>query len=229
MIALSQRLEAILQLLQPCQLLADIGTDHGYLPIAAVQRGVALRAIAADLREAPLIAAARNIRQARVGAQITAVRGNGLAPLKDHTVDALVLAGMGGHLMTQLWDSAPPGVLATVQQLVVQPNEDVHVVRAWAFNAGWHLRDERIVEERGRFFTICGFAPGVGSDPAYATGEWSFADLCQIGPLLLARKDTGALCCYEHEHRRYLALVNSGVTARAADAEFWRAVCAALR
>lgn len=61
---LSERLEAVVAALAPCELLADVGTDHGLVPIAAVVRGIAVRAIAADLRVAPLAGAQRTIERA---------------------------------------------------------------------------------------------------------------------------------------------------------------------
>jgi tRNA (adenine22-N1)-methyltransferase len=226
---LSQRLEAIVQLLRPCALLADVGTDHGYVPIAAVQRRVAVAAIASDLRAAPLLAAAENVRRAGVGAQVSLMRGDGLLPLVGLPVDALVLAGMGGHLMLQLFAAAPPAFRAQLCQFVVQPNEDVHLIRAWASGAGFHLCDERMIAERGKFFTVCAFHRAPGADPVYARSGWSLEDLCRVGPWFLARKDVTALRAYEQQHTRYQGLVDQGVQARAADAEFWRATCAALR
>jgi len=84
--ALSARLEAIVQSLRPCRLLADVGADHGLLPIAAVLRGVATNAIASDLREAPLRLAQRNIELAQLESRVTPARGDGLAELADRGV-----------------------------------------------------------------------------------------------------------------------------------------------
>ena len=91
---LSRRLECVLALVRPCAVLADVGTDHALLAVAAVCRGVAQRAIAADLREAPLCGARAHIARMGVTAQVVAVRQDGLSGMEPGGVDAVVIAGM---------------------------------------------------------------------------------------------------------------------------------------
>jgi tRNA A22 N-methylase len=224
---LSARLDAILTLLAPCRLLADVGTDHGLLPIAAVTRGFAERAIAADLRAAPLRSARRNIEAARVSARITVVEGDGILALAPYPVDAVVTAGVSGALMVRLC-SAAPGVLARAEQLVVQPNSDAHLIRTWARERGWHLTGERMVEEGGRFFVACAFVKGMGSDPAYAVAGWGEADLAVVGPLLLAREDDVARRFFHRQRERIQLLVRRGAPALGAELALWEAACGAM-
>jgi tRNA (adenine22-N1)-methyltransferase len=228
MTPLSARLETVLQLLHPCAVLADVGTDHGYVPVAAVQRGIAERALATDLRDAPLVGARRHIEHAGLSDRVTVVQGDGLLALADHPVDAVVMAGMSGHLMLRLGEAAPQ-VLATVQQLVLQPNTDVPLVRAWARRSGWHVREERMVQVRGRFFTLCAFGPGRGADPAYEVAGWSAPALELVGPLLLVRRDPVAHRWYEAQRRRLHALVAEGVHALAPELLDWQSACEFLR
>lgn len=190
-VTLSARLEAILSLLSPCALLADVGTDHGLIPIAAVQRGIAQRAIAADLRAAPLQVARQNIADAGVEASLTVVQGDGLAALVDLSLDAVVMAGVSGALIVRVL-SAAPARLRSVSQLVLQPNQEVELVRAWAFGHGFHLHAECMIEERGFFFPVCAFRAGTGDDAAYAQSGVERELAYQVGPLLLARKDAVA-------------------------------------
>lgn len=221
---LSARLDAIVQSLLPCRLLADIGTDHGLVPIAAVLRGVAASALASDLREAPLRVARRNIERARLETRVTIAQGNGLAGLVSSGVDAIVLAGMSGELVVRLL-AATPAVLAAAEQLVLQPNSDAHAVRTWARAAGWHLRDERMVEDGGRFFVVCAFAKGAGDDPAYAIDGFSPTALDHIGPVLLARKDAVAQRWCLAQRDRIRALVRAGAPALAAELAAWETAC----
>ena len=225
---LSARLEAVVQLLRPCRTLADVGTDHGLLPVAAVLRGIATHAIAADLREAPLRLARRNIERARVVDRVTIVQGDGLLALQGHAVDAVTMAGVSGQLMVRLMEAAWP-VLASVDQLVLQPNNDAPVVRAWARGHGWHLRDERMVEVDGRFFIVCAFAKATGEDPAYAVAGWATAALEAVGPLLLARKDANALHYCSAQRERVRGLVDEGAKVLAPDLERWQAACEFMR
>jgi tRNA (adenine22-N1)-methyltransferase len=128
-------------------------------------------------------------------------------------VDAVLMAGMSGELMVRLCTAAAH-VLADTRQLVLQPNSDVVVVRSWALRNGWHLADERMVLERGQFFVVCAFRRGSGPDAAYGVPTWQEADLCLVGPHLLARKDPTALRFCEWQCQRLGALVVHGVEAR---------------
>jgi len=224
----SPRLEAILSLLRPCRLLADVGTDHGLVPVLAVTRGLAERAVAADLRAAPLEVARRQIARADVGDRVTTLQGDGLVALEGWSVDAIVLAGMSGTLMRRLCHAAPH-VLGPVQQLVVQPNNDADLLRAWAREHAWHLRDEHMLQSRGRFFVVCAFARGSGADPAYGLAGWTDAMLLRVGPLLARRKDTVALRHCEAQRARLQQLVSEGVRTHEADVALFEAACGLLR
>ena len=228
MTPLSTRLDAILTLLGPCRLLADVGTDHGMLPIAAVIRGIAEHAIAADLRAVPLRSASRNLEAAGAAAHVTVVQGDGIQALAPYPVDAVVMAGVSGALMVRLC-SAAPDVLATASQLVVQPNSDTHLIRAWAREHGWHLTGERMVEEGGRFFVVCALAnaatgaTSAASDPAYAVAGWTEADLSVIGPLLLARKDAVARRWCHMQRERIARLVAKRAPGLGPELALWQA------
>lgn len=198
---LSPRLEAVLESLEPCALLADIGTDHGRVPIAAVMRGTARGAIAVDLRAEPLALARRHVEHAGLGDRIALVRGEGLRAVGDAPVDAVVLAGMSGTLMARLCAEAGP-VRARVRQLVTQPITGAADLRSWALAHGFWLTRERMIEHRGRFFVVCVFAPGIGADPAYAVPGFESAALVHLGPHLLARRDPVALRWYRAQRER---------------------------
>ena len=220
--ALSARLEAVLELLQPCLMLVDVGTDHGLIPISAVRRGIAARAIAADLRRPPLLQARRNISAARLTHQILVLRQDGLTGLANGRVDAVVMAGMGGVQMAQLLSQAPHA-LENVSQLVLQPNGDAVVMRRYALEHGWHLREESMLIERGQFFVTCAFQRGSGTDTSYQLAGWNEADLCLVGPRLRARRDATALRFYEWQCRRLGVLVERDVFKMESELSIWQA------
>lgn len=180
------RLDAVLELLLPCEVLADVGTDHGLVPVAAVERGLCARAIATDVRDAPLLAARATIEDAELPEVIALRRGDGLRALRGERVDAIVLAGMSGALMVELF-TRDDGKLREAAQLVVQPNKDAEMVRAWARSSGWHVRDERLSVEKGRFYPVIAFTRGAGADPAYEGLDEDAA--LMLGPHLLRRRD----------------------------------------
>jgi tRNA (adenine22-N1)-methyltransferase len=225
---LSRRLEAVLGLVRPCSVLADVGTDHGLLPVAAVCRGVAQRAIATDLREAPLSGARAHIERMGVAAQVVALRADGLSGICAQAVDAVVIAGMSGTSMLRMLQVAR-AALVGVDQLILQPNQNVKELRAWALHSGWHLRSELLIEERGQFFVACAFAPGAGDDPAYSVSGWTEDALCHVGPWLLVRKDAVALRWFEQQRARVAHWLSRDIERLKPEFEIWDAACRAMR
>jgi tRNA A22 N-methylase len=122
---------------------------------------------------------------------------------------------MSGTLMARICGASP---LRSVRQIVAQANTGARALRAWACENAWHLQDERVVEEGGRFFTLCVF--GRDDANAYAVAGWSQADLLTVGPVLLARRDPVAYRYYRMQHARMRALP------RAAELAMWAAACA---
>jgi len=186
--SLPPRLAAVLDLLGPCTVLADVGTDHGLVPVAAVQRGLCVRALATDVREAPLLAARMTVEAAELEDLVRLRRGDGLRALDGEAADGVVMAGMSGTLMVRLLgDAARLG--RGIQQVILQPNKDQDLVRTWALHNAWHLRDERMVHEHDRWYVALAFTPGQGADPAYAGLPLSTEALTQVGPHLVRRAD----------------------------------------
>lgn len=218
---LSPRLESVLAALQPCRLLADVGTDHGLVPVAAVLRGLAERAIAADLRAPPLAGASRWIQRCDVTDRVSVLQGDGIAALHPRPVDAVVMAGMSGTLMARLCSLAPQ-VLRGVKQLVLQPNSGMATLRRWALANGWHLRHEEMLEERSRFFTVCVFHPGQGDDVSYTHRSFSREQLLMLGPRLLAARDPIAARWYTAQRMR-IAKLTQRAPALEAELATWTA------
>ena len=79
--------------------LADVGTDHGYIPIALVQRQKITGAIAMDINKGPLARAQENIASARLGDYIQTRLSDGVAALGEGEADSILIAGMGGELV----------------------------------------------------------------------------------------------------------------------------------
>ena len=114
------RLEAIAALVPQNCVVADIGTDHAYLPVWLMQKGLIKPAIAADIAEGPCRAAQTNIGMYGVKDKIEVRRGSGLTVLKPGEADGAVIAGMGGSTIVQILEESPE-VAKTLKFLIVQP------------------------------------------------------------------------------------------------------------
>ena len=180
MLQLCPRLAAIAELVLPGRPFADIGTDHGRLPTALVLRGQVPRALACDRAARPLararLTATRNGALDRVSLRL----GEGLAPLEPGEVATVVIAGMGAETMIEIL-AADPGRTRGLARLVLQPNFGQEALRRWLAAHALALVDERLVLDRGRFYTILAAEPARGPAPAWDPASWA------LGPFLLSR------------------------------------------
>ena len=147
-ISISKRLQLILnQIQQPCNVLADIGTDHAYLPIEACLTKKCETAIACDLHSGPLDNAKKNIIIANLETRIKTRLGNGLEPLVIGEADCIVISGMGGTQMCDIIGVALP-IAQSANQVIFQPQRDYELLRrnlhAWGFEifGEWMIFEE---------------------------------------------------------------------------------------
>jgi len=178
MIKLSQRLQAIADLVPEGAKVADIGTDHGFLPCYLAQSGKAELVIACDVNAQPLALAQKNITDYNVGDTVSTRLGNGLAVLKPGEVDTVTIAGMGGALMIEILDASPM-VVDRLKRIVLQPNVGAEAVRIWAEKNRWQIVAEELVKENDIFSVIIVLEQG-RSDRFMSAVE------LYLGPKLLA-------------------------------------------
>ena len=110
--------------------LCDVGTDHGYVPIALVQGNIIPKAIAVDINKGPLERANEHIRANGLTEQITTRLSNGLEAIHDGEVDSIVIAGMGGELVIHIL-TAGETVCRSAKELILQPQSEVSKVREY--------------------------------------------------------------------------------------------------
>lgn len=223
---LSARLERILFYVPSDAILADIGTDHALLPIAAVQRGKAKRAIATDKNAAPLEKAKENLVKSGVQWKIQLRQGEGLGPLFTGEATCIVIAGIGGTQMINILSTSRP-VWANAR-LILQPNKDVEKLREWLYDEEVVLSTEALVRDRDRFFTIlvCQRGPQHMREMAYHVPGFRPVDLHVPGPHLLREGGADVLAYLEQQVERQtkeLAQIPEGEPAREeADLRLWR-------
>ena len=148
---LRPRLTMTAELVPSDLVVADIGSDHAYLPVHLVRQGIAPRAIAADIETGPLQNAARAVGQAGLQDKIELRQSDGFSRFAAHEAQCWVLAGMGGTLMVRLLDAAPwlqqPGTV-----IVAQPMRRAHELRAWLVAHGFAIEQERLCRDAGRLY-----------------------------------------------------------------------------
>ena len=133
--------------------LCDIGTDHAYLPVYALQRGLSSSAIAADINEGPLDSAKKTIIKYNLSEKIEARLSDGLAKINPDEADDIVIAGMGGELITRILSDAP-WTKAKEKMLILQPMTFEHSLRAFLYENDFEIVSEEAVTAGGKVYTV---------------------------------------------------------------------------
>ncbi|MDR3288209.1 MAG: class I SAM-dependent methyltransferase [Peptococcaceae bacterium] len=155
-IRLEPRLQQVADYVPPGAKLGDIGTDHAYLPLYLVERGLIRKAVAVDVHPGPYQFAAAMVRERGFQELIDVRLGDGLRVVQPGEADVLSLAGMGGSTILAIL-LAGPEVLKAVSRLIVQPQGAEGKVREALSRLGWKLWDERLVEEEQRLYSVIVF------------------------------------------------------------------------
>ena len=163
MLKLSGRLEELAKQIETGETMADIGTDHGFLPIALYVRGVCPKVVMADISDKALNRA-RTHGKGVPGIPADCYRvGDGLSPIKPGEVDVVVLAGMGAILMTEILSDGA-NIARTVKKFVFQPRNYPAILRHWLYENGFHIVHESLVREGRHLCEIIVAKPGKAED-----------------------------------------------------------------
>ncbi|QNQ80389.1 tRNA (adenine(22)-N(1))-methyltransferase [Lactobacillus sp. PV034] len=179
---LEQRLAQLADMVEPGSRVADIGTDHAYLPIALVKDEKVNFAIASDVAAGPLNNAINDIKMAGLEGKIITRLGSGLETLKpEDKIDTIIIAGMGGKLMRDLLDK-PAQENNFYENLILEPNVGEPIVRKWLMDHSYKIEAEKIIEVSGHIYELIK-AKWVKDLVNLSTAQ------IQFGPFLLKEKN----------------------------------------
>lgn len=180
---LSDRLEMILSLVPAGCIPVDIGTDHGFVPVELVRRGLCPSAFAMDVRKGPLARATEHIRMAGLTEKIEVRLSDGFAALQKGEANAAIIAGMGGGLMARILLNGSE-VTERFTYLILSPHSEAFRVRQILPELGFSIEEEKMVREDGKFY------PGilaVRKKDMIREPDRFLED--RFGPVLLRKKD----------------------------------------
>lgn len=150
---LSKRMQRLASLVTEENRLADIGTDHGYIPIYLIQQKKIQSALAMDINSGPLSRAKEHIEASRLTTYIETRLSDGLCKLEADEADTVLIAGMGGMLMVSILNGGAH-CLDTVKELILQPQSDIQEVRRWLYRHNYRIIVEDIVFEDGKYYPM---------------------------------------------------------------------------
>ena len=150
---LSKRLKRIAEHVDKCESVADIGTDHGYIPIYLVKEGICKKAIASDINKGPIEKAKVNVAFEGVSDKIKCLLGPGLNPLKVGEVNGVILAGMGGNLTRDIL-LVDMDKVKKYDFIILQPAQNPEVLREFLYKNDYEIIDEDLIKDEGRFYEL---------------------------------------------------------------------------
>ncbi|BBH45999.1 tRNA (adenine(22)-N(1))-methyltransferase [Pseudomonas sp. KU43P] len=192
---LSMRLERVAAHVPQGARLADIGSDHGYLPVALALRGVIEAGVAGEVAQTPYASARRNVRRNGLEQRITVRLADGLAAIEPQDrITAISLCGMGGQTMCEILERGRQHLNGN-ERLILQPNGDERELRGWLMANGYRIVCEELLRENRFDYEIIVADPGAG-ESVYSVEELYF------GPLLMREKSPAFLTKWQRMLRQ---------------------------
>ena len=178
---LSARLACVASLVPAGARVADIGSDHAYLPAALVLDGKIDFAIAGEVVKGPYENAVHEIKDHQLIGQVIPRLADGLAAIEPaDKVDTITIAGMGGSLIASILEKGKDK-LTEIKRLVLQPNVGESQLREWLMNNHYQIMTEKIIEEDNHIYEI------IVAEPSVVPFRYSKYEL-DFGPFLLENK-----------------------------------------
>ena len=177
-LSLQPRLQAIAGLVPQGGRLADVGTDHAYLPIALLLGEKIPGAIATDIHPGPLERGRRAARAFGVEERISFRLCDGLSAVSAEEVDTVVIAGMGGETIAAILDAVP---WSREKRVLLQPMSRAEFLRPWLAGHGWRVLGETLVRDKGHIYPILELSGGEMEPLAPGARYYGFSD--PAGPL----------------------------------------------
>ena len=195
---ISHRLIQVAEMVPEGSRLADVGTDHGYVPIWLLEKGRIPSAIAMDINQAPLLRAKENRNKYGYQEVMELRLSDGLEKLKPGEADTVLIAGMGGPLMIQILEAGQENSEG-VSAWVLQPQSEIPSVRRYLIEHNFSIVDEVMLIDEGKYYMAMKAVPG--KETAWSEIEYLF------GKLLLAEQHPVLLEFIKKEKRMYIKIL----------------------
>ena len=148
---LNKRLQAVSELIEPCDVLMDVGSDHGFLPMYLLQEGIIKHAIIGDLNSGPLDQAKKNFKN-HEHLNTTFVLSNGISGFIE-AIDCVVIAGMGFETIQTIIEQDFQR-FKSISQIIIQSNTKIEELRKYLNDNNFRILDESIIKDRKYYYPI---------------------------------------------------------------------------
>ena len=185
-VILSDRMQAVANMVTKGNRVCDVGCDHGYVSIYLVEQKIAPSVLAMDINKGPLQRAAEHVEEAGLSKYITLRLSDGLLQFHQKEADTLICAGMGGRLMQKILEREIEKSVS-FQELILQPQSELAAFRKFLVDVGYSIVDEDMILEEGKFYPIIKAIPRKGEKELTELSELSELE-ARFGPVLLEKK-----------------------------------------
>lgn len=155
-IKLSNRLNQIVKFIPNDKKVADIGTDHGYIPIYLVENNISKKIIASDVNLKPLTVAKNSINKKNYGDIISVELANGIEHLRDKDIDIAIIAGMGGDLIKNIL-SEDLSLSKRINHYIIQPMQQQRVIREFLYDNKAIILNDTLIKDNNKIYEIINF------------------------------------------------------------------------
>lgn len=150
---LSKRLQFIVNHIEQCECIADIGTDHGYIPIYLIKNNLCAKSIASDINKDPLDKCKLNSVIEEVWNEIDCRLGGGFSTLKPGEAQGAVIAGMGGNLIRDILEDNME-ITESLNYIILQPAQNPEVLREYLYTSGYEIIEEDLCFDEGIYYEL---------------------------------------------------------------------------
>ncbi|MEA1975692.1 MAG: class I SAM-dependent methyltransferase [Bacillota bacterium] len=150
---ISNRLKILADYVKKEDIVGDVGTDHGFIPIYLIEENKADKIIASDLNQGPLDNAKQELLSKNLLDRVDLRLGGGLEPYKAGEIDTVIIAGMGGKLIKTILVEGEQHI-KYLKKLILQPMQGVYELRKWILDNGYKIVDEDLIYENNIFYEI---------------------------------------------------------------------------
>lgn len=201
---LSKRLETAASYIKKGARLADIGSDHAYLPCNLAQEGKIEFGIAGEVVLGPFTSAKKQIAASRLAGIVEARLGNGLEVVQPaDNIDTITICGMGGDLIARILEAGRQDQKLTgITRLVLQPNNAEMKLRRWLLENQYEIITETILEENEKIYEI------IIAEPSEQVSDYTFEDYL-FGKFLRAEKNEIFVRKWASEIQKYEYILRS--------------------
>lgn len=150
---ISKRLITVAGMIEDCESLVDVGTDHGYIPIFLLNNKKVSYAIASDINKGPIDKAKKNINIYNLKNSIQCRLGGGLTTVEKGEVEVAIISGMGGNLIRDIIEERFE-VFKSLKYAILQPVQNPEVLRKYIYDRGLRILEEKILKDEGVYYQI---------------------------------------------------------------------------